>query len=427
MTAQVSRVQDFDTLDVTKSVRSRMSGAAGRLTALVESDMDRVNQTIVPNMQSDVALIPQLAGYLIASGGKRLRPLLTLASARLCGLTQGDEAINLATSVEFIHTATLLHDDVVDDSSLRRGAASANAVWGNKASVLVGDFLYSRAFQLMVADRNLATLKTLADASAVIASGEVAQLTTANDLGTNHRDYLDVIEAKTAALFAAACQVGAEAARAPEAEIEALRTYGHNLGMAFQLIDDALDYSADQEKLGKSVGDDFAEGKVTLPVLLAYEQGDADEQDFWRRTIERLDQNDGDLDRAKALIARHDAIAARLPPPSATARERRRRWRACRRYRTGRRISGKRSKTSSPSAWYAATDPGQGLPDQARCRQQVDPPGSTCQIADGRDHPQPAADAAFGHGRRDRRLLDQRRILHRHQPRKLSLQTRNLR
>jgi len=310
VTAQVSRVQDFDTLDVTKSVRSRdVSGAVERLTALVESDMDRVNQTILANMQSDVALIPQLAGYLIASGGKRLRPLLTLASARLCGLTQGDEAINLAASVEFIHTATLLHDDVVDDSSLRRGAASANAVWGNKASVLVGDFLYSRAFQLMVADRNLATLKTLADASAVIASGEVAQLTTANDLGTNHQDYLDVIEAKTAALFAAACQVGAEAARAREAEIEALRTYGHNLGMAFQLIDDALDYSADQEKLGKSVGDDFAEGKVTLPVLLAYEQGDADEQDFWRRTIERLDQREGDLDRAKALIARHDAIA----------------------------------------------------------------------------------------------------------------------
>lgn len=309
MTAQVSRVQDFDTLDVTKSVRSRdVSGAVERLTALVESDMDRVNQTIIANMQSDVALIPQLAGYLIASGGKRLRPLLTLASARLCGLTQGDEAINLAASVEFIHTATLLHDDVVDDSSLRRGTASANAVWGNKASVLVGDFLYSRAFQLMVADRNLATLKTLADASAVIASGEVAQLTTANDLGTNHQDYLDVIEAKTAVLFAAACQVGAEAARAPEAEIEALRTYGHNLGMAFQLIDDALDFSADQEKLGKSVGDDFAEGKVTLPVLLAFEQGDADEQDFWHRTIERLDQNDGDLDRAKALIARHDAI-----------------------------------------------------------------------------------------------------------------------
>ncbi len=309
MTAQVSRVQDFDTLDVTKSVRSRdVSVAVERLTALVERDMDRVNHTILANMQSEVALIPQLAGYLIASGGKRLRPLLTLASARLCGLTQGDEAINLAASVEFIHTATLLHDDVVDDSSLRRGAASANAVWGNKASVLVGDFLYSRAFQLMVADRNLATLKTLADASAIIASGEVAQLTTANDLGTNHQDYLDVIEAKTAALFAAACQVGAEAADAPPAEIEALRVYGHNLGMAFQLIDDALDYSADQDKLGKSVGDDFAEGKVTLPVLLAFERGDEDQQAFWRRTIERLDQKDGDLAHAKALIAEHNAI-----------------------------------------------------------------------------------------------------------------------
>ena len=309
MTAQASRVQDIDDLDVTKSVKSRdVTQAVNRLTALVAGDMERVNATIMENMQSDVALIPQLAGYLIASGGKRLRPLLTLASARLLGLTEGDEAIHLAASVEFIHTATLLHDDVVDDSSLRRGAASANAVWGNKASVLVGDFLYSRAFQLMVSDNNLATLKTLADASAVIASGEVAQLTTANDLNTNHQDYLDVIEAKTAALFAAACQVGGEAARAPIDQIEAVRDYGHNLGMAFQLIDDALDYSADQEKLGKAVGDDFAEGKVTLPVLLAFEAGDDAEKAFWRRTIEELEQNDSDLDMAKTLISKHDAL-----------------------------------------------------------------------------------------------------------------------
>lgn len=309
MSAQASRVQDIDDLDVTKRVKSRdVTQAVNRLTALVADDMERVNATIIDNMQSDVALIPQLAGYLIASGGKRLRPLLTLASARLCGLNEGDEAVRLAASVEFIHTATLLHDDVVDDSSLRRGAASANAVWGNKASVLVGDFLYSRAFQLMVADKNLATLKILADASAVIASGEVAQLTTANDLNTNHQDYLDVIEAKTAALFAAACQVGGEAAQAPLAQVEAVRDYGHNLGMAFQLIDDALDYSADQEKLGKAVGDDFAEGKVTLPVLLAFEAGNEDEQAFWRRTIEELDQQDGDLDRAKDLIATHGAL-----------------------------------------------------------------------------------------------------------------------
>ena len=309
MTVTASRVQDIDDLDVTKSVRSRdVSQAVNRLTALVADDMERVNATIIENMQSDVALIPQLAGYLIASGGKRLRPLLTLASARLCGLHEGDEAVHLAASVEFIHTATLLHDDVVDDSSLRRGAASANAVWGNKASVLVGDFLYSRAFQLMVADKNLATLKTLANASAVIASGEVAQLTTANDLNTNHRDDLDVIEAKTAALFAAACQVGGEAARAPWPQVAAIRDYGYNLGMAFQLIDDALDYSADQEKLGKTVGDDFAEGKVTLPVLLAFEAGDDEEQAFWRRTIETLDQHEGDLERAKALIDKHGAL-----------------------------------------------------------------------------------------------------------------------
>ena len=310
MAVQASRVQDIDDLDVTKSVRSRdVTQAVNRLTALVADDMERVNATIIENMQSDVALIPQLAGYLIASGGKRLRPLLTLACARLCGLTVGDEAVRLAASVEFIHTATLLHDDVIDDSSLRRGSASANAVWGNKASVLVGDFLYSGAFQLMVSTQNLATLKTLADASAVIASGEVAQLATANDLNTNHQDYLDVIEAKTAALFAAACQVGGEAARTSTSQVEAVRDYGHNLGMAFQLIDDALDYSADQEKLGKTVGDDFAEGKVTLPVLLAFEAGDADEQAFWRRTIEDLDQTSGDLDHAKTLIAKHHALA----------------------------------------------------------------------------------------------------------------------
>ncbi len=289
-----------------KTLRDR--AGSDRLVALVGDDLTAVNAAILARMDSPVALIPQLAGHIIAAGGKRLRPMLTLASARLCGY-QGQRHIPLAACVEFIHTATLLHDDVVDDSGLRRGLATANAVWGNKASVLVGDFLFSRAFQLMVEDGSLKILKILSDASAIIAEGEVQQLMTANDTSTDEATYLDVIRAKTAALFAAACQVGAVVAERPDAEEEALRRFGLNFGMAFQLIDDVLDYNADQGELGKAVGDDFRDGKVTLPVVLAFARGDESERRFWRRCIEEQDQGDADLEEALALMQRHDALA----------------------------------------------------------------------------------------------------------------------
>ena len=278
------------------------------LTALVEGDLTQVNRLIVEKMDSPVALIPQLAGHIVAAGGKRLRPMLTLAAARMCGYTEGQRHVALATCVEFIHTATLLHDDVVDESDLRRGQESANAIFGNKASVLVGDFLFSRAFELMVEDGSLDVLRILSHASAVIAEGEVLQLITTNDTETGETAYLDVIKGKTAQLFAAACRVGAVVADRPMVEEEALEAYGMNLGIIFQLVDDALDYSAEQAKLGKTVGDDFREGKITLPVILAFRRGDDEERAFWRRTLEDLDQNDGDLERAIELMVRHQAL-----------------------------------------------------------------------------------------------------------------------
>ena len=278
------------------------------LRNLCAADLARVNQLILDHMQSEVPLIPQLAGHLIAAGGKRLRPLLTLASARLCNY-RGDNHIGLAAAVEFIHTATLLHDDVVDDSDLRRGKDTANAVWGNQASVLVGDFLFSRAFRLMVQSDSMRVLDILANASAVIAEGEVAQLTTANDTATDEDGYLNVIRAKTAALFAAACRIGAVIGERPDDEETALDQYGLNLGIAFQLVDDYLDYGAADIRLGKAVGDDFREGKITLPIILAFRRGDMAQQSFWRRTLEDLDQHDSDLDHARRLLVEHDALS----------------------------------------------------------------------------------------------------------------------
>ncbi len=237
--------------------------------------------------------------------------MLTLATARLCGY-RGERHIALAAAVEFIHTATLLHDDVVDASDLRRGLATANAVWGNKSSVLVGDFLFSRAFQLMVEDGSLPILAILSEASAVIAEGEVLQLVTSNDTESTEKAYLDVIEAKTAQLFAAAARVGAVLAERPSAEEQALESYGRNLGIAFQLVDDMLDYSAHQAELGKTVGDDFREGKITLPVVLALRQASESERLFWRRTLEDLDQREGDLEQAIALMTRHGTLSATL-------------------------------------------------------------------------------------------------------------------
>jgi octaprenyl-diphosphate synthase len=288
--------------------RVRSERALDTLKSLVATDLGRVNTVILEYMGSEIPLIPELAGHLISSGGKRLRPMLTLGAAKLCGY-QGERHIPLAACVEFIHTATLLHDDVVDESALRRGNDTANALWGNEASVLVGDFLFSRAFQVMVADGSLKVLKILSDASAIIAEGEVAQIATRNDTSTTEDTYLDVITAKTAALFAAACRIGAVVADRPASEEDALDSYGRNLGIAFQLVDDALDYSSRDATLGKTVGDDFREGKITLPVILAYRRASEEDRTFWRRVMEDTDQNEGDLERGLWLMQGCGALA----------------------------------------------------------------------------------------------------------------------
>jgi len=259
------------------------SASLETLRRLVELDMARVNQLITQNVKSDITLISDLATHIVAAGGKRIRPSLTLAAAALCGYT-GDRHIRLAACVEFIHTATLLHDDVVDASALRRGEATANALWGNKSSVLVGDFLLSRAFQLMVADGAIDVLTILSNAAATISAGEVQQLMVSHDLGISESVYLEVIGAKTAALFAAASELGAVVADKPQ-QRESLRQFGYALGMAFQLIDDALDYQAQEKDLGKAIGDDFRDGKVTLPVMIAYREGNARARAFWEKCL----------------------------------------------------------------------------------------------------------------------------------------------
>ncbi|MDP2206136.1 MAG: polyprenyl synthetase family protein [Alphaproteobacteria bacterium] len=286
---------------------SRSANPLERLAEALKPDMAAVNALIIDRMQSNIPLIPQLAGHLIAGGGKRIRPLLTLASAALFDY-KGSRQHKLAACVEFIHTATLLHDDVVDESDQRRGKASANAVFGNEAAVLVGDFLFSRSFQLMVEDGSLEVLRILSNASAVIAEGEVLQLSTTNNIDTTEADYLKVIGAKTAELFAAACEVGGIVADRPAGECAALRDYGMYLGYGFQISDDVLDYAASEERLGKSLGDDFKEGKMTLPVLKALAKASPAEKDFWQRTMCDLDQKDGDLAEAQALIRKHKGL-----------------------------------------------------------------------------------------------------------------------
>lgn len=273
---------------------------------LTASDLGLVNELIIRRADSDIALIPQMIRHVVLSGGKRLRPALTLLCSRMLGY-QGERHIALAACVEFIHTATLLHDDVVDESKLRRGLATANDVWGNKASVLVGDFLLSRAFQLMVDDGSLEVLRILSDASAVIAQGEVLQLTTSNELSTTEEQYLQVAIGKTATLFAAACELGAVVTDKIEHQ-EALRNLGLNLGIAFQMMDDGLDYVAEQSTLGKGVGDDFRDGKVTLPVIYAYRQGNAEERAFWDRTLGDQEQTEADLPTALTLLRKYKAI-----------------------------------------------------------------------------------------------------------------------
>jgi octaprenyl-diphosphate synthase len=278
-----------------------------RLTELVASDMAAVNQTILSRTGSEVTMIPEVANHLISSGGKRLRPMLTLAAAGLCGYA-GDGHIKLAASIEFMHTATLLHDDVVDESDMRRGKLAARVVWGNEASVLVGDFLLGQAFKMMVEVGSIPCLDVLSSAAAVIAEGEVMQLSAAKDTATTEDDYLAVIRAKTAALFAAACEVGPILAGSTKAEIAACRGFGVNLGLAFQLIDDALDYGGSSAKLGKNVGDDFREGKITLPVVLSFRRGTPDERAFWRRVLEEGEASEGDLATALTMLKKHRAL-----------------------------------------------------------------------------------------------------------------------
>jgi len=281
------------------------------LVDLVRADMQAVNGIILDKAVSDVDLIPRLAHHLIDSGGKRLRPMLTIAAAKLCQY-KGQGHVKLAAAVEFMHTATLLHDDVVDESDYRRGKESARIVWGNQASVLVGDFLLGQAFRMMVDVGSLQALKILSDAAAIIAEGEVMQLVAAKNTATTEDDYLAIIDSKTAALFSAASEVGAAIAERPAQERAALKSYGRNLGIAFQLIDDALDYSGDSARMGKSVGDDFREGKITLPVILCFRRGNDEERAFWTRTLSEGEIRDGDLEHAIQLMRRHNAIEATI-------------------------------------------------------------------------------------------------------------------
>lgn len=281
-----------------------------RLAAALADDMDAVNALIRDRMSSEHApRIPEVTAHLVEAGGKRLRPMLTLAAARLCGYG-GPYHVHLAATVEFIHTATLLHDDVVDESAQRRGRPTANLLWDNKSSVLVGDYLFARSFQLMTETDNMRVLNILANASAVIAEGEVLQLTAAQDLATDEAIYHKVIRGKTAALFSAATEVGGVIAAAPEAQIRALFTYGDALGIAFQIVDDLLDYAGSSEVIGKNTGDDFRERKLTLPVIKAVAKATPEEHTFWQRVIEKGDQREGDLDHARALMTRHGALEA---------------------------------------------------------------------------------------------------------------------
>lgn len=286
------------------------AGAFGRLTSLVATDLDAVSALIRERMNSEHApRIPEISAHLIEAGGKRLRPILTLAAAGLCGY-EGRDHVKLAATVEFIHTATLLHDDVVDESKRRRGRETANILWDNKSSVLVGDYLFARAFRLMVETGSLRVLDILSNASAVIAEGEVLQLSTAHDLGTDRARYFQVIRGKTAALFAAAAEAGGVIAGAEERQVEALATYGDALGIAFQLADDWLDYAGSAKALGKNTGDDFREGKVTMPVIEAMAAGGAEDRAFWQRTIGDGKQSPEDLDRAMHLVAETGALEA---------------------------------------------------------------------------------------------------------------------
>lgn len=300
-------------LDVVTLADPHVKGDVEPLVRLARADMAAVDRLIVARMQSQVPVIPLLADHIVAAGGKRLRPLLTVAAARAAGATGDIEApIKLAAAVEFIHTATLLHDDVVDASQLRRGKVAAHLIWGAPSSVLVGDFLFARAFELMVETGQMRALGILARASSVIAEGEVLQLTRAHDLNLDQETYLRIISAKTAELFAAAAEAGAVGAGAGDKAVEALRSYGLNLGLAFQLADDALDYGGSSDVLGKNAGDDFHEGKVTMPLLLAAARTRGREDAFWERTINKGERTEDDFRRARELIIGTGAVTTTL-------------------------------------------------------------------------------------------------------------------
>ena len=292
------------------NLNKNFNNEVNKLTALCHEDLESTNTLIIEKLDSNVPLIKEIASYLILSGGKRLRPLLTACTFHLINRKKDNSKnyIGLAAAVEFIHAATLLHDDVIDDSKKRRGSLSANEVWGNKTSVLVGDFLFSRAFQLMTKYGNLEILKILSDTSVVISEGEVLELINDKDLTINEDIYFKVINGKTASLFSAACQVGGISANGSLKEIEALKSFGTNFGMAFQLIDDAIDYSSSDEKLGKNIGDDFKEGKITLPIILAYLRSNVEEKIFWRKNLVNLDQSSDDLAKAILIIKKYNCI-----------------------------------------------------------------------------------------------------------------------
>tara|TARA_B110000196_G_scaffold58790_1_gene48781 strand:+ start:635 stop:1663 length:1029 start_codon:yes stop_codon:yes gene_type:complete len=292
------------------NLNKNFNNEVNKLTALCHEDLESTNTLIIEKLDSNVPLIKEIASYLILSGGKRLRPLLTACTFHLINRKKDNSKnyIGLAAAVEFIHAATLLHDDVIDDSKKRRGSLSANEVWGNKTSVLVGDFLFSRAFQLMTKYGNLEILKILSDTSVVISEGEVLELINDKDLTINEDIYFKVINGKTASLFSAACQVGGISANGSLKEIEAIKSFGTNFGMAFQLIDDAIDYSSSDEKLGKNIGDDFKEGKITLPIILAYLRSNDEEKIFWNKNLVNLDQSPDDLAKAILIIKKYNCI-----------------------------------------------------------------------------------------------------------------------
>jgi octaprenyl-diphosphate synthase len=294
-------------VDAVRTAVAEKPPSLDALLTLARPDMAAVDELIRKHMDSPVPVIPALADHLIAGSAKRLRPLLTVAAARLAG-ARDDACLKLAAAVEFIHTATLLHDDVVDSSQLRRGRVAAHLIWGAPSSVLVGDFLFARAFELMVGSGSMPALEILARASRVIAEGEVLQLTRAHDLDLSQEVYLEIIKAKTAELFAAAAEAGAVSAGASPERRRALRIYGQDLGLAFQLVDDALDYSGDSGTLGKNPGDDFREGKATLPLLLVMARTGVSEREFWVRTVDRREQTEADFERARELMRRTGAL-----------------------------------------------------------------------------------------------------------------------